>query len=629
MRGEPASWGIVFCGAASTSTLGWIGLIALWIGCEVMVPPAVAGEPTTAETAPRAVDFLPPAPRVDLRRPVALLLRGRSLWVANERSGTLSVVELPSQDVRHAQVGKSLSDLEALPGKRVAVCDPVTGEVVVLRESPEGIQNLSRTKVAASPVTLKYVAATNRLSVASLWARRLTLLEVGTEADNLAVRAVVDLDFSPRMQCLLADGRTLVVADAFQGRLAIVDSATGEIISRRLMEGHNIRGLALSRDGSELLVAHQLLNSRVPTIAARITWGQVINNLLRTIRTDHLLDPTAAARSRQANQPIPIAHWSLQPLGGNGDAAGDPGDLIVTDTDERIVCLSGVNQIGIVHPQTGLRTRIRVGRRPTAVIAAPETPELFVANTLDDTITIVDRDSAQVRATIELGHRLELCQADRGEQFFYDARLSLDGWYSCHSCHTDGHTTGLLNDNFGDGNEGTPKRILSLRGTATTFPWAWDGGQSWLSNQIHQSLLTTMRGDETRAGYDGAVDALTDYLRLLPPAPSLTAARGQTPDAEALGRGKKLFADRGCAGCHESTVYTSFGTYDVGLADEAGNRSFNPPSLRGVSQLPALFHDNRARDLRDVLVRFGHPNGESKNLTSDELNDLVSFLQSL
>src|SRR2546429_167098 len=76
---------------------------------------------------------------------------------------------------------------------------------------------------------------------------------------------------------------------------------------------------------------------------------------------------------------------------------------------------------------------------------------------------------------IPLGPQPELSLAERGELLFYDARLSHDGWFSCHSCHTDGHSNGLLNDNLGDGSFGAPKRVLSLLGVRDTGPWAWNG----------------------------------------------------------------------------------------------------------------------------------------------------------
>ena len=81
------------------------------------------------------------------------------------------------------------------------------------------------------------------------------------------------------------------------------------------------------------------------------------------------------------------------------------------------------------------------------------------------------------------------------------------------------------------------------------------------------------------------------------------------------------------ASCHQPPTYTSDATYDVGLKDENGRREFNPPSLMGVSQRERLFHDNRARSLRNVFKRHRHQ--LEKPLDEKALNDLVSFLCSL
>ena len=40
---------------------------------------------------------------------------------------------------------------------------------------------------------------------------------------------------------------------------------------------------------------------------------------------------------------------------------------------------------------------------------------------------------------------------------------------SCHSCHTDGHTSGRLADTLGDDTFGTPKRVLSLLGLGASL----------------------------------------------------------------------------------------------------------------------------------------------------------------
>ena len=116
------------------------------------------------------------------------------------------------------------------------------------------------------------------------------------------------------------------------------------------------------------------------------------------------------------------------------------------------------------------------------------------------------------------------------------------------------------------------------------------------------------------------------YLKSWPTAPSVARARG-THDVQAVAKGRVVFQRAGCAGCHSPPSYTSSRTYDVGISDELGRRRFNPPSLRGVSQRDGLFHDNRARDLGEVIGRFGH--GLKTPLDADDRAVLLQFLESL
>ena len=84
---------------------------------------------------------------------------------------------------------------------------------------------------------------------------------------------MIDLPFAPRVQWLSPDESNLVVADAFSGQLGVIDVEMRRLISLRSIETHNIGGMAGSVDGRELLIAHQLLNDRVPTVRERIFWG--------------------------------------------------------------------------------------------------------------------------------------------------------------------------------------------------------------------------------------------------------------------------------------------------------------------------------------------------------------------
>ncbi|QDV32898.1 Cytochrome c551 peroxidase precursor [Tautonia plasticadhaerens] len=208
----------------------------------------------------------------------------------------------------------------------------------------------------------------------------------------------------------------------------------------------------------------------------------------------------------------------------------------------------------------------------------------------------------------------------RGRELFHDARLSHDGWMSCHSCHADGHANGRLVDTLGDDSYGTPKRTPSLFGVGETGPWAWDGGMATLGDQIRKSVASTMRGYPL---YDDQVEAIEAYLRSLPPPPALESHG----DEEAVARGAATFRRLRCARCHEPSAFTTPAAYDVGLEDERGHSTFNPPSLRGVGRRRSFFHDGRAGSLAEVFGRFGHPLDEP--MAAGDLADLVAFLRGL
>jgi cytochrome c peroxidase len=247
-----------------------------------------------------------------------------------------------------------------------------------------------------------------------------------------------------------------------------------------------------------------------------------------------------------------------------------------------------------------------------------------VANTFADSISIVDLDPVRVRAEIPLGPPVrDLRPHERGEMRFFDARLSFESWFSCHSCHTDGHTSGRLNDNLTDGSFGTPKRILSLLGVHDTVPWAWSGQMPDLAKQVKTSITSTMQGSEPTAEQ---VSDIVAYLQTLAPPPGILTARNRI-DPEASKRGKHVFAVQKCATCHTPPTYTSPKTYDVGLRDEAGGNHFNPPSLRGVSQGGPYFHDGRAATLEEVFSRHRHQ--LSGDVSADDIRDLLQFLRGL
>ena len=552
---------------------------------------------------------------------------GRSLVVANRRSGTISITDVAQCRVtQEIKVAQSLSDLSALPGGDLLACDESIGQLLRLKCSGESIVVESSLHVGYSPVSICTDRDCSWCSVSLLWAHQLAIVQLEHNGRGMSLRKTIDLPFAPRRQCLLPDGKSLVVADSFGRNLAVIDVPSASVRSLRSVEGHNIRGMALSADGSQLLLSHPILAQRLATTHDNIFWGSVMGNSVRAIDVRNVLTLPPPVEIRDpANPIVPIGHWSLYALGEQGNAAGDPNALTVSRDGRVMVALAGVDQVAIGSLHDGLFQRIPVGRRPTALALDPSGRNLYVANTLDDSISVIDVSSSpHTIGTIPLGPQPPLTDADRGERLFYDSRLTRDGWFSCNTCHTDGHTSGLLNDNFSDGSYGTPKRIPPLGGCADTAPYAWNGSNATLEDQIRHSIKLTMDGKPESAS-DRNVADIAAYLRTLEPAPSLALARGRL-DEDAVGRGYRAFQQWDCDHCHEPPAYTSPRTYDVRHPDEMGQLKWNPPSLRGVSQLPAFFHDNSASSLRDVLYTFKHPHGQD---LSGQVDDLIAFLESL
>ncbi len=221
------------------------------------------------------------------------------------------------------------------------------------------------------------------------------------------------------------------------------------------------------------------------------------------------------------------------------------------------------------------------------------------------------------------GPRPELTAVDRGERLFSSARLSHDGWMSCQSCHTDGHTNSLLSDTLGDGSYGAPKRVPSLLGVAVDGSVDLDR----LNGPARRPDPQINRDDHARNQTDRTTSQRSDGLS--------GHAGGPVPRANNAGfdrrsgrrAGATVFEARKCVSCHRPPEYTSSERYDVGLSDEVGNREFNPPSLRAVSRRETLLHDGRARSLEELLQKERHPRG--LDLSGREIDDLAAFLRTL
>jgi YVTN family beta-propeller protein len=556
--------------------------------------------------------------KVGFRGPAAVIVSadGQRVLTANRRSGTISIVDPAAQRVvSETPVGQKLSSLASIPNSPLwLTTDEADHELILASRKQDEIKVVARLPVAPYPVNVVCRSDGKRCYVASLWSRKLSLVDIdlakdGSSVPALKLSSVVSLPFAPRQQLLLESEQRLIVADAFAGRLAVIDTRRGNLESVRDMPAHNIRGLAINADRSRLLVAHQILNSLARTTPDDVHWGMLMSNVVRALDLRNIGE-------READL---LRGCDVHPVGDAWKAGADPGPVAILPDGRVVVALRGVGEIGLLGEYDSRLLRIATVPRPTDISVSPDGSRIYVVDELADAVGAIDVESAAQIGVVSLGPQPALSQADRGERLFYNSELSHGGWMSCHSCHPDGHTNGLLNDNLGDGNFGAPKRVLSLLGVSRTGPWAWNGAVADLETQVRKSIETTMRGREPS---DELVRALAAFLRTLPAPPAVADA-----DSAAGARGKLVFEAQRCVRCHTPPEYTSDTAFDVGLKDEFDNSLFNPPSLRGVRHRDRLFHDNRAKSLEDVFTQFQHQvNGK---LPANDLADLLAFLRSL
>jgi YVTN family beta-propeller protein len=595
------------------------GVVLALVGA-VGVPFAWAAEiSSTASSSPKG--------DAKLRQPVAMVLAddGKIVLVANRRSGSVSVVDPGAATVvAEVPVGKNLSDLVGLNGSGAGyfvASDWTTHQLHLLSLRGRTLKVVESLSVSPYPATICADEAGKHLYVASQWSRCVTVVDIDRHADgsvHLKIAKTIPLTFPPRQQALSPDGKTLIVADAFGGKLAVLDPSRDEVQTIKDIPGHNIRGLAWSADGRRLFVAHQTLSRLAYSTTEDIHWGSVVANVVRSLARDALVSPQTDILSQS----------QLYQLGDVGNGAGDPASLVVAKDGTAYVALAGVGEIAGGRLEKAEMHRLHMGVRPTAIALSKDGAELYAADTLGDAIDVIktkellaSRDKSIRR--ISLGPQPVLSAADRGERLFYDAHLSNENWMSCNSCHSDGHSPDQLSDTLGDSSFGAPKRIPALGGVVQTGPWAWNGSMHDLGEQVQKSVQTTMHA---KAISPEQVRDLTEYLKTLNPAPPVALPADASQQA-AVDKGRAIFKRQGCDHCHVPPTYTSPKTYDVGIKDEMGSRRFNPPSLRGVGQRSALFHDGRATSLNEVFQIHRHPGNHE--LPPNEVADLVAFLRTL
>src|SRR5262245_49703703 len=255
-----------------------------------------------------------------LRRPIALAFsaNGDWLYVANRDAGSISIIDLKARQVASEQkIAVRLSDLTVLPGaSRLLALDEAAHELIALEHHDKELSIVERLAISAYPVSILVAPDGHTATIASLWSRRLTFVSLGSP---VKLTGIVDLPFAPRAQIALPGRRQLLVAEAFGGKLALIDPVERKLADIRQIPGHNIRGLRVSPSSEMLLIAHQMLNGLAHSVRNDIHWGLLMSNDLRWLKVDSVLAGTDHLHRG----------GHMHPLGDTGRGGGDPGGLDV------------------------------------------------------------------------------------------------------------------------------------------------------------------------------------------------------------------------------------------------------------------------------------------------------------
>jgi YVTN family beta-propeller protein len=271
---------------------------------------------------------------------------------------------------------------------------------------------------------------------------------------------------------------------------------------------------------------------------------------------------------------------------------------------------------------------------------SPDGHYLYVADALDDAVSIIDVKRQERVGVIGLGGPEEITEARYGERIFHDARYTFARQFSCHSCHPDGHVDGTTYDIEPDGLGVNPVDNRTLRGINDTAPFKWEGTNPTLRRQCGPRLAAFFtRADPFTAEQSNALERYIVTIRRPPNrhrvGDELTPAqrRGKTLFERRHDKsGNELAPTERCVFCHAPPYFTNRNTYDVGTASPLDTHSvFDVPHLNNIYASAPYLHDGRAHSLEEIWTVYNplDTHGRTNDLTKAELNDLIEYLKTL
>jgi YVTN family beta-propeller protein len=541
---------------------------------------------------------------------------GARLFVTNSWDDTLSVIDTRTLTVTATwPVGAEPSSVaEDRAGKRLFVANRISNDVAVLDAQ---------------------TGAEEKRLLAGRGASYLTL-----SPDGSRIYATHVYPNPPRVRTEL-DNRT-----APESEITVIDTARAVVVDRMPLD--RIAGvfhLAFSSDGRLGVVAEYHPKNLVPL--AHLEHGGAFAYTLTIFGADMgktSVEVPLDELERYAARPFGVA------------IAPDKSRIYVScGGSEMVTAIDVPRLLHFIHtrprPASGsfeqdlsasanyVVAHIPVGHDPRGLTLSRDGRKLFVANRLEDTISVIDTRGNRVEATIKLAGPKTISEQRHGEQTFYTARQSFQGQIGCASCHIDSTFDGLTWDLEPDGFGRDIVDNKMLEGVKGTEPYKWNGGNPNLPTECGPRTEKYFWRSEN---YDNLTLAdLAVYIRNMPTRPNRWKLPGHemTP-AQERGRalftrdtdkfGKPIIEYNRCSYCHSGPKGTNQKLFDVGTRKPTDNPGLlKAPPLTEIALTAPYLHDGSAHTLEEIWTVYNpeDKHGRTNDLTKDELNDLIEYLR--
>lgn len=597
----------------------------------------------------------------------------------------------PAVKEKHSDALVYASPLEvlfSLDGKRLYVLCQETEEIRVLDAATH--KEIKRVHVGQIPRGFSFSPKGDRLYVTNSADDTISVIDTRT----LAVVATWPVGFEP--SSVLSDrvGKWLYVANRISNDVTVLNAKDGSIV-KRLSAGRGASYLALSPDGTRIYVTHvypnpapyrtgpeseiTVIDTAKAVVVDRMPLHRIAGVFHLEFSRDGRLGVVAEYHPKNL---VPLAHlehsgafvYTLTLFGADVGKtpvevpldelerySSQPFGVAITPDKSRLFVSCGGSEIVLsidlqkllkyihAHPENFtedlsasanyITARIPVGHNPRGMTISQDGRSLFVANRLEDTISVIDTHTSRVRETIDLGTHKLVSAMRRGEQTFYTARQSFQGQIGCANCHIDSTFDGLTWDLEPDGfgRDIVDNRLIEdLRGTE---PYKWIGTNPNIPTECGPRTEKYFWRSENYS--DLTLADLSFYVLSIPqrghrwrlPGGELTPAqqRGYAifmRDKDNFG--KPIAELNRCYVCHSGPKGTNQKVFDVGTqkaTDNTGN--FDTPQLTNIALTAPYLHDGSAATLEEIwtLYNLQDKHGRTNDLEKDELNDLIEYLR--